>query len=371
MKADATIYKDIISSVSGIHISIYLPRPSNTLYFKELIDIALLRCRKQMGESISPEDYNNIVGPIQSIANNPRIISEFNTNVAIFRNDKMLRIISLPLDIEFAVHVADTFHVKPIFAYLNTDYQYLFFAANEDKGYLYKGNKKSFELVDEFSFFQDDLEEKSPYGTTNKNFLLKSNLNLVKQKILELDNKGECTIFIAASSRKSRILRALLKNKNVYWRNVSQSFILENEDDLHIKIRNTMDIEKNVSLNILLSEFKNATIRKLSQARISYDINDISISAMKGKIKKLIIAADAFAFGRINEKTGVVNLHEYDTDHLDDDLLDDIAQKAFRSGAEVVVLPREEIPNNELITALITNNSNSLKKPQLSIDRTA
>lgn len=363
MKADSLNVNSIIMSKSGVHISIYVPHPTSELNFKNLIEVALAKCKGQIGQSLSEEKIVELLGPIKSLMNNSKMLAGFNSHMAIFRTSGFLRIVSLPIDVDFSVHVADSFHVKPLLSYINEDYQYLFFGSDGKKGYLYKGTKKSYYLVDEFhyhddTFFENDAEFRGlTSDARKKRYLFEMNMSWVEQVISRIDKDNDHCIFISANASETKALRKALKYKQIFWKNISSKYAVEKEKATMHLIQKTMEREKAISLSISLSEFTNPDFKNLTRSRISYDINEISMAAKLGHVKKLLIASDAFVFGKLNETSGEVTMHEADMDHTDDDLLDDIAQNVFKSGGEVLVVQKKSMPAGELIVGALKDFS--------------
>ena len=92
------------------------------------------------------------------------------------------------------------------------------------------------------------------------------------------------------------------------------------------------------------------------------NIFQIAKAAIKGKIKKLIIAEEVSIFGKVDWYSGDLSIHPSHTNHEDDDILDDLAQEVLSHGGEVLVLPREEIPENRTILALLENDESNDSK---------
>ncbi len=361
MTADSLNITALINSKKGVHISIYIPRPTSDIHFKSLVQASLAKCLNQIGTNLTAEKTEELLGPIKGLINNPKMISGFNTNIAIFRTTEYLRLVSLPTDINFSVHVADSFHVKPLLAYINQDYKYLFFGSDGKKGYLYQGSKKSYHLVKEFLFrtddsFASDVKYKNlKTAAQRKKYLLRKNVSWVEEAILAIDRDQSYSIFISANTAETKTLRDALKNNQVYWRNVSKKFHPENEKSTMQTIHTTLDLEKVISLNLSLSDFEKPNLPRLATTYVSYDLNEISKAAKRGHVKKLLIASDDSVFGKLDDISGEVKVQEADMDHIDDDLLDDIAQNVFKSGGEVLLLKKKLMPFGELIAATIKN----------------
>jgi hypothetical protein len=366
MVADSLNITSLINSKKGIHISVYIPRPTSEIHFKSLVQASLTKCLNQIGASLTNDKTDELLGPIKGLINNPKMISGFNTNIAIFRTTEYLRLVSLPIDTKFSVHVADSFHVKPLLAYINQDYKYLFFGSNGKKGYLYQGSRKSYHLVKEFllhsedSFANDEKYKSLKTSAQKKKYLLQTNISWVEETISEIDKDQSYSIFISANTAETKALKNVLKNNQVYWRNVSKKFLPENEKSTMQMIQETLELEKAISLNLSLSEFEKSNATRLAAAYVSYDINEISKAAKRGLVKKLLIASDASVFGKLDEISGEVKVQEADMDHIDDDLLDDIAQNVFKSGGEVLLLKKKLMPSGELIAGTIKNTKNGV-----------
>lgn len=83
----------------------------------------------------------------------------------------------------------------------------------------------------------------------------------------------------------------------------------------------------------------------------SVDLSDIAREAAAGRIDTLLIEADRVAPGRFNAATGAVNFAPLEDPGVDD-LLDDLAEHALRTGGDVVIVPRELMPSDTGIAAI-------------------
>jgi hypothetical protein len=65
----------------------------------------------------------------------------------------------------------------------------------------------------------------------------------------------------------------------------------------------------------------------------------------------LLVEADRVVPGRFNSESGTIEFVPLDDPGVDD-LLDDLGEQAFRTGAEVVIVPAERMPTNTGIAAI-------------------
>lgn len=89
------------------------------------------------------------------------------------------------------------------------------------------------------------------------------------------------------------------------------------------------------------------------QSRIAKNIFQISKAVARGEVRKLMVAADAKVFGKIDPKTGGLAINPYHLDHEDYDILDDLAQAVIAQGGEVVVAAEDEMPRARIAMAIL------------------
>jgi hypothetical protein len=75
----------------------------------------------------------------------------------------------------------------------------------------------------------------------------------------------------------------------------------------------------------------------------SDQVADIAREAVAGRVDLLLVEADRAIRGRIDPMSGEVTMGST-ADVAYDDVLDDLAESAFRTGAEVIIVPAERMP---------------------------
>ncbi len=86
-------------------------------------------------------------------------------------------------------------------------------------------------------------------------------------------------------------------------------------------------------------------------------IEDIAISAVYGKIRKLFVMENKQLWGSLNKNTGEIFISPRQTNSHDDDLLDDISQIVLNKGGEVVVLKNAHNLKGFIAAAVVTDKS--------------
>lgn len=86
-------------------------------------------------------------------------------------------------------------------------------------------------------------------------------------------------------------------------------------------------------------------------------LEDIAVSAVYGKVKKLFVVENRFVWGSINNRTGEVNVTPRRVNAHDDDVLDDLCQLVLAKGGEVVVVKEIDHFKGHLAVAIVTDKS--------------
>lgn len=93
-------------------------------------------------------------------------------------------------------------------------------------------------------------------------------------------------------------------------------------------------------------------LRELSGMPAISDPALIAKRILEGKIGRLFISLEAIQWGEIDPRSGKVKKSKFQRDHIDEDILDDIAELALKYGVEVRILRQSSFPGNfEIIAA--------------------
>ena len=91
---------------------------------------------------------------------------------------------------------------------------------------------------------------------------------------------------------------------------------------------------------------------RLGTGLASDQIEEIGPAAVAGRVECLFVAENESVWGVLDRKTGSIERLEAQKDAEDADVLDDVAEEAFKRGAEVYVLPRASMPGTGPIAAI-------------------
>lgn len=341
--------KSILSSNKGIHLTSYIINNTDITKIKEQLELTIAEAEEFLQPVLAKDELIRFLSPIQNLTKDYNILSNLKGNIGLFRNKDSFRILTMPVDIEYQCHVADSFHVKPLIKWIQVDRDFILLGINNRMIQIYYGNQTTFQQIS--SLFVNNSHEKE------SGLWLKDTLEL-------LSLRHSPKLFIAGESKLLEQYAKFIHYKNFVRAPLSSKFDDDSLVDLCSTARNILKTEAKKSLEKAFAEFHIAEKMNLTKKNIF----QIAKAAIQGKIRKLIIAEGVNVFGKIDKKTGGLAIHPFDLDHEDDDILDDLAQTVLLSGGEVYIAPKEKIPSERPIMAIIEESEHKNLKPTKNKD---
>jgi len=103
----------------------------------------------------------------------------------------------------------------------------------------------------------------------------------------------------------------------------------------------------------------------ISKDKAIFYLEDIAVSAVYGKIRKLFVAENKFVWGNLDPVNGEIIIAPKQSNAHDDDILDDLCQIVLSKGGEVVVVKDFKDYKGHLAVAIVTDRSHlSYTMPQ-------
>lgn len=329
----------ILKSKNGVHLTAYIPKPKNSAEFQERITEISLLTLEYLAPVYNQEQIDSFLEPIQNLVKDMSLIKSIQGNIGIFKTKDTLRVLSLPIQVDFNCIVADSFHIKPLLRWAQNDQDFIFVGLTKEVATIYSGNQNSFRCVDKK--FAPQSEEQMKW---------------LSNWIADAVSLNQTSLFLAGNSELISSLSKQLNSRKIEPEVIPGKFLDTQANQFCKKIRSLLKLESRMKLEKTLQEFKIAQNYNLSRTNLF----EIAKKAMQGQVKKLVISDEINIFGKLNPRTGQLKVHMADLDHEDDDLLDDIAQVVLSFGGEVVVAKLNEIPNNRPIIALLNNNESEV-----------
>jgi hypothetical protein len=351
------VLKNILDSANGLHLTIYIKFDGNILNFRRKLTALLETPTAHLESVLTPEQLNKFLAPIEALARDNSLLKKMRGNIGVFRKNDLFRCVSLPIEIEETSVVADTFHIKPLLKWAQTDQEFLLIGLKYEGATLYKGTQSDFRKIDEAVYpealrrYDDDGGYVSLKERRQQRAELQHTMEWLSLWVKDLTKNTKTTVFLAGSND---VVKAFIKNyqsAKLYPETIDGYFSENKAIDIIRNIRMILRLDSQIKISDSLNEFELAKNLKHTKTNIF----QIARAALKGNVRKLVVAEDFSVFGKLDKHSGGVAIHATDMDHEDDCLLDDLAQTVLLNGGEVIVAKKSDIPNGKVIMAILNN----------------
>lgn len=350
------ILKPLIESHQGLHLTIYLEKHNDIDTTKNEIKFILSSIRQSLIKDMRANEVQEFLEPIEKILESNEILEQITGNIGIFRNKSFFRVINIPTPLDKFYQLANSFHVKPILSWLQSDKDFLILGFENDHVYIYSASKYSLKLIDKIVI--EPIEEKNilfnyiGYRSRKDKKLnakevfsdLNSNLELINKNI-----KGN--LFLAGSNHLIDLFLKSNNDKKIIKLPIANEFNKFRVTEIYLKAKLIQEQLVAKKINDEISEF----LSLAKKNKIQKSIYHISKSVIQGKVKKLLVAENINIYGKLNRSSGDIDLHPFDLDNEDDCIMDDLAQIVLSQGGEVILVNTQKIDKNRPILAIAEN----------------
>jgi hypothetical protein len=336
----------LLHSSGGLHVSAYLPAVTSRDQHTAAIQSALETARKFIVPHCDAAQASQFLHPLEKLLRDDLFLSQFKQNWSLFRNSESLRMVTLSTPPERLVVVANSFHIKPLLRWMQSNPEYIVIEVTGSTVQIYNGllraRQTNFNMVDRQDLIHVFREIRRGIGA----FTFLKAPRVEQDEILRLASSVQLPVQILPESLKDRDF-------------TDTTSLDELREYIH-------DCSVN-QLETLLTEYWT----ELEHRNAKNNLFEIAKAAVSGRVKKLVVAEDMHIFGKIDPQTGGLQLNPMDTDHEDDDLLDDIAQAVILHQGEVIVTSRSNIPKLRPMLAILRRPEEYLRYKLANTHRVA
>lgn len=321
-------------------VSIYLSKGSGPLYIKSLNEKwkeSLKKAEFFLSKDYSRSFVDSFMEPLWA-DNCLRALEHLDKGIIVFYSAQMRGYLKVQTSLDDLVVVADSFHIKPLLRIKNTARGF----------FLVSICSKAIELLAEMNGHLYRLD-------TYRNVRIEA-LDFIAHTAVELNKMF--------SAYKSPIILAGVKEHLEYMRKfLDHSMLLDDSIVGNVERLKTDDLREKC-FNLLEPYYFKKELLAIKELNLAVEknyaitcIEDIAVSAVYGKIKKLFIVENRQLWGSINKLTGEINISSHQLNSRDDDILDDVCQIVLSKGGEVVVLKDSANVKGYLAAAIVTDRS--------------
>lgn len=368
---------DIIYEREGPCISIYLPthrhsagRQQDKITFKNQIQ----KVERSLAEEYSQNEIKEFLAPLYEIERDNYFWGHAQDGIVVLMNKNDCVVYNLSRELKELTVVSDSFHIKPLIRVFQSADKYYVLGINRKTFKLFYGNRYGLNEIE----FDDDVDVKiedvlgdqytdayltnASYGGVGNNTMyhghgskkdeidkdIERYFRYVDRFIISnYSNPARAPLVLVTLDEYQGAFRKLSHNRWLLDEGIVKDFESQTIEDLK---EESWKIVENIYLErtrILVDRYEAEKAKDLA----SDDLEHIVARSVENRIGMMLIESDKILPGKINMETG--KIEESKLENVDtDDLLDDLAEIVFSSGAEVVVLPKERMPTDTGVAAV-------------------
>lgn len=334
----------------------------NPIVFKNLVK----ELEQILAEQMKGRDFRPILAEFQKFQTEDEFWKTRTPALAMYYHAGHLHRFDLPRAVPDGIHVAESFHLKPIFRILQTTDRFNILALDRRQAQLFEASRDGIiplalsDIPDNPKIHDNGARSRvgeqhfSAYGGAVMT------IHDVDEKESDAEFFAEIDDFVAAQlthrNHLPLVLAALSEHQGTF-RKVSHNKRLLSEGVVasphHLPLRELRDqafavVEK--SQHAAVRDLINQVEAARAHGKGSTDLAEVAKAAVAGRVHAIIVDADQTIGGRLSAEGDILKA---DQSHPEvDDLLDDIMESVFKSDGEIFVLPSGIMPLDSGIAAL-------------------
>jgi hypothetical protein len=340
--------------------------------------------RKLLGKELSHAQVDDLMAPVTAL-DEPQFWTQRLEGLALFRSRDYLTHYSLPLKLEHLTVVADSFHVRPVLRFLQSNQRYFLLNLSLGRASFFKGSAMGLGPVDVPNMprsigdttagEQHERVLQSHAGSSHsvgpksgeapiyhgqgklENVRaedVRAYYRAIDKALWEMLRDETAPLVVAATEEHHPMYASASRYPHLLHDGVQGNFNNTPLPELHAKAwpivqRHLMQREDEV-----LEHYGDS----IKRHRSTDEVHSVSAAAVQGRVRELLVLRDAHLWGRMDPATGEVALHPGDRsgkqqDAHDDDVIDDIAEAVILRGGSVYSFEKNRMPTKSPLAAVL------------------
>ena len=334
---ETSFYLSFYLSEDGDNIQV-----ARSIRFSRIMRDVELSLKSQLRSNIASKILNQL-----SKLNLAEVVRDNKMSMAFFASENFAGFVFIPFPVFENVVVAQSLHLKPILPWIISGDQFYLITLSSKTCRLLKGDSFSLSEVSSVTLLKSELEKGKKLDDKK-----------LKQKILA---RAEADFFQFVKNDKFPIIVGGVEELHEMYLNINRDTDVLKErivgnldkisfEELHDECLSILNLIKNRSDQDLLLSYSELK----PYGKIVDQLTEITIAAIQGRVRNLMIASDRFLWGHLDKSTGLITNHVNKNLAIpEDDILDDLAEIVIARGGEVTLFRYSEMPSdNEAIAFL-------------------
>ncbi len=374
-------FSELLLDRSGPCVSIYLPTfrrfpesQQDVVRFRNL----LRQAEASLSDVMGAAELESFTAPLHELADSDRFWSHVLDGLAVFLHADFFKVYKLQRAVPERAIVAESFHIKPLLRILQSADRFQLLAITRDHVRLFQGNRDAIDEVALHASVPRTLTEALGEEVTEAHTAFNSVgqlghggapiamhagsgsrkdeidkdterfFRIVDRAIVEHHAKhAGLPMVLAALPEHHAVFRAVSHNAMLLPDAIAGNPDAISADELRQKAWEIVQPRYTERLQGFVDEYGAAYPRGIASDVLA----DVSLAALGGRVRTLLVDDDRIVPGRVDRTTGRVSHGALDDPHVDD-ILDDLAEIVLRMGGDVVMVPRDRMPSITGVAAI-------------------
>jgi len=332
--------------------------------------------RESLRQRYPTREIQPLLDPFLALADDRDFWNHTLDGLAVLAATGLFRVYRLPRPVPELVVAADSFHTKPLLRVLQSADRYHVLGLSRQEIKLFTGNRDALDEIEPApgalrtitEALGDEMTEPhqtvASYGGAGGSQSPMHHGHGGKESEVDIDAerffRAVDRAVLEHHSRPSAlplILATLPEHRQLFQEVSHNPFLLDEGIDIHpdalssdeLRTRAWQAVEPHylAQLAALTEEFGKATSKNLGHDELAH----VAKAVVAGRVATLLVDADREVPGRIDAATGDLEFDDL-MDPEVDDVLDDLAVLALKTGGQVVIVPTERMPTETGIAAI-------------------
>lgn len=374
------LIQELLAAEQAPCLSLYMPTErthpgnlKNPIRFKNLVS----EMEKSLIQKYSANEVEEYLKPLQALVDDNEIWNYGKDGLAVFSAKGVFKVVGLHQSVEELAIVADSFHTKPLWQYLQSLDQFHLLALTLHDIRLFEGNHHSLSEVELSEATPKTITEALGEELTDKHTTTASYggvggessgmhhghgghkeesekdaerfFRVVANTIYEHYSKPTgWPLILAALPEHHSLFQKVNKNPLLLPDGIAINPSSVSSDQLAKMAWEVMEPEYSLKLDTLVDRFEQAR----ANGKGSDDYKRVAVAAVEGRVDTLLVEADRIIAIRVtNLVTGNTQKKDLKNPRVDD-LLDDMGELVLKMGGQVMVIPADKMPSETGLAAI-------------------
>ncbi len=326
-------------------------------------------CEKLLADRYVGKEKDAVLAPVAALST-PEFWRDRADGLAVFHAPDLMAFYRLPVPLPELAVVADSFHVKPLLRFLQSNRTYYVLGLSQKALSLWVGTAAGVKPVDLRAVPRSlrealGVEWKEGHKTAasaggapvfqgrgapeaSKKDDLARFFRVVDGALRQTLREERTPLFLAGAAYTFPIYREVSRYPHLAPGGLDGSFENAGPDEVHARSWPVVQAHLRSLEEDALAEYTRLYGRKLA----SDILTEVAHAAVTGKVRRLLLGEGKRLFGRLDRVTGEVTLHgTTQVGPVDDDVLDDLAEVVLSRGGEILVIEQGRMPGDAAAAA--------------------